>query len=246
MKPVIVWFRQDLRLADNPALGQVVATGCRVICLYVLDEGTPGQWRIGGASRWWLYESLQALKAQIEDIGGRFILRRGAADSVVHSLADEIGAGAVFWNRCYEPFAVVRDTAIKAKLAAAGVEAGTFNGSLLFEPWEVRTGGGTPFKVFTPFWRALRALPGDGKPVARPEALTALKGKVASNPLADWDLLPTKPDWAGGLREAWTPGEAGARARLSRFLKNLKGYRAARDRPGDADGTSHLSPHLHF
>ncbi len=136
--------------------------------------------------------------------------------------------------------------AVKAKLVQAGIETESFNGSLLFEPWEVKTGGGTPFKVFTPFWRAARALPGEVKPAARPKALTPFRGKVASDRLADWNLLPTRPDWAGGLRETWIPGEAGARQRLSRFLKNLKGYRAARDRPDDRDGTSHLSPHLHF
>ncbi len=246
MPPVIVWFRQDLRLADNPALTHAVATGAPVLALYVLDDETPGDWRLGGASRWWLHESLQALSGDLAEIGGSLILRRGAAASVVAALAREIGATAVFWNRCYEPYAVERDKRLKADLTGAGLVAASFNASLLTEPWEVRTGAGTPFKVYTPFWRALRALPDSGKPLPAPKRVTPFPGEVATDRLADWGLLPHEPDWAGGLRETWTPGEAGARRRLTRFLKHLEGYRAARDRPDDADGTSRLSPHLHF
>ncbi|HEX4303421.1 MAG TPA: deoxyribodipyrimidine photo-lyase [Rhizomicrobium sp.] len=246
MNPVIVWFRQDLRLADNPALTHAMATGAPVLGLYVLDDETPGAWRLGGASRWWLHESLQALSSNLAEICGRLILRRGRADTAVASLAKEVGAAGVVWNRCYEPYAVERDKRLKADLTQAGIAADSFNGSLLAEPWEVRTGAGTPFKVYTPFWRALRALPDSGKPLPAPKAITPFVGKVATDRLADWALLPHKPDWAGGLRETWMPGEAGARKRLSRFLKHLKGYRAARDRPDDDDGTSHLSPHLHF
>ena len=243
MAPVITWFRQDLRLADNPALAAALATGQPVLCLYIHDDETPGIWRSGGASRWWLHQSLQALSDDIEHIGGSLILRRGGAEDVLLRLVAETKATAVFWNRCYEPFAVERDKRLKTKVTQVGVRAESANGSLLFEPWEVRTGAGTPFKVFTPFWRAACALPGAGRPLPAPRRLTP--AAAASERLNDWHLLPTTPDWAGGLRAMWTPGEAGARARLKAFLKHLAGYREARDRPG-TEGTSRLSPHLHF
>jgi deoxyribodipyrimidine photo-lyase len=243
MAPVIIWFRQDLRLADNPALAAALATGQPVLCLYIHDDETPGIWRPGGASRWWLHQSLQVLSDDIGQIGGSLTLRRGAAEDVLLRLVADTQATAVFWNRCYEPFAVERDKRLKTKVTQVGVRAESFNGSLLFEPWEVRTGAGTAFKVFTPFWRAACALPGPGRPLPAPRKLTP--AAATSERLDDWHLQPTTPDWAGGLRAMWTPGEAGARARLKAFLKHLDGYRAARDRPG-TDGTSRLSPHLHF
>jgi deoxyribodipyrimidine photo-lyase len=240
MRPVIVWFRQDLRLADNPALTAAANTGAPVLCLYVLDDETPGKWRMGGASRWWLHKSLEVLGGHLSEIGGSLELHRGRAETVVPELTKAIGAQAVFWNRCYEPYAVARDQRLKATLP--GTES--FNGSLLFEPWEIRTGGGTPFKVFTPFWKAVRAMPEPARPLPAPQALKRLAGPEGER-LDDWKLLPHKPDWAGGLCADWTPGEAGAHKRLVAFLRHMKGYRTGRDRP-DHDATSRLSPHLHF
>ncbi len=149
MKPVIVWFRQDLRLADNPALRAAAATGAPLICLFVLDDQTPGDWKWGGASRWWLHHSLCSLDKSLD---GNLVLRRGDGAKIVKSLVKETGAEAVFWNRCYEPFAVERDKALKAELAVQ-----SFNGALLHEPWALTTKtGGKPFRVFTPFWKAMR------------------------------------------------------------------------------------------
>src|SRR5690606_3310069 len=145
-----------------------------------------------------------------------------------------------FWNRCYEPRAVSRDTALKSALSGAGVEVQSFHGSLLAEPWEIATGSGNPYKVFTPFWRALsqRAF---GTPLATPEKVPGHSG-IESENLGEWNLRPSKPDWAAGLREEWSPGEAAARAGLSHFVDGaMAQYREARDRPG-REGTSRLSP----
>jgi len=211
MKPIIVWFRQDLRLSDNPALIHAAETGSPLICLYVLDDEIPGDWRWGGASRWWLHHSLAALDKSLKAHKGRLVLRRGRADQIVKALVRDSGADMVVWNRCYEPFAVARDTALKSALTADGIDVQSFNTALLFEPWEIKTGSGTPFRVFTPFWNALRAKGDPGKPQPVPRELAFQKG-VESDALKDWKLLPTKPDWAKGFD--WTPGEEAARQTL--------------------------------
>jgi deoxyribodipyrimidine photo-lyase len=243
MRPALVWFRQDLRLDDNPALAAAAADGKPVICTYILDDEPPGPWRMGGASRWWLHLSLQALARRLESNGGALILRRGRAEAALTALIEETGADAVFWNRCYEPFAVARDTSLKSRLQKKSLRVESFNASLLFEPWMVTTREGNPFRVFTPFWRALRALPEPAKPM--PFAKPRFGEASGSERLEDWKLLPTKPDWAGGMRARWTPGEAGAQARLDAFLGRIEDYAQRRDRP-DIEATSRLSPHLHF
>eukprot|EP00658_Telonema_sp_P-2_P072889 TRINITY_DN61973_c0_g1_i1.p1 TRINITY_DN61973_c0_g1~~TRINITY_DN61973_c0_g1_i1.p1 ORF type:complete len:185 (+),score=16.59 TRINITY_DN61973_c0_g1_i1:57-611(+) len=149
-KPVIVWFRQDLRLSDNPALATAVATGAPVIPLFVLDEETPGQCAHGGASRWWLHESLTALQHSLQQQGASLVLRRGNAAEIIRSFAAETEARAVLWNRCYEPYAIQRDKALKSALKDDGIEVESFNAGLLFEPWEVKTKSGTPPKVYSP------------------------------------------------------------------------------------------------
>ena len=242
MKPIIVWFRQDLRLSDNPALAFAAKSGQPVICLYVLDDETPGVWAMGGASRWWLHHSLAALDAALHKKGGGLVLRRGVAAKIVKAVVKETGANAIAWNRCYEPFAVERDTALKKALEADGIAMESCNGSLLAEPWEIRTGGGTPFRVYTPFWRALRAQVHPGTPLQAPHKLSFHRD-VKSDSLKSWKLLPIKPDWAKGFD--WTPGEKAAHDALSGFMDRIGDYGTARDVPG-TDGTSRLSPHLHF
>jgi deoxyribodipyrimidine photo-lyase len=242
MKPFIVWFRQDLRLSDNPALTHAVTSGQPVICLYVLDDETPGDWKMGGASRWWLHHSLAALDASLRKKGGGLTLRRGNAAKVIKTLVRETGADSIAWNRCYEPFAIARGTALKAELAQQGIAVETCNGSLLAEPWEIKTGGGTPFKVYTPFWKALRAQPEPAAPL-RTHTKIVFHSGVKSDALKDWTLLPVKPDWSTGFD--WTPGEKAAHDALHEFLDHIGGYGTARDIPG-VEGTSRLSPHLHF
>ncbi len=243
--PSIVWFRQDLRLADNPALSAARDSGAPVLPVYVLDAAAGGDWSPGGASRWWLHHSLASLQRDLKAAGAPLCLRRGDSAQVIKELVAETGAAAVYWNRCYEPWAVARDKKLKADLKDQDVAVESFNGSLLVEPWELKTGQGGPYKVFTPFWKALQAR---GAPAAPLPGLRKLDGckRAESDSLDDWGLLPTQPDWAGGLRETWTPGEKGARERLADFLDEAaKDYKSDRDRP-DRAGTSRLSPHLHW
>ena len=244
--PVIVWFRQDLRLADNPALHEAVATGAPILPLYILDDAGAGAWNLGGAARWWLHHALAALQRDLAARGATLLLRRGPAAAVLAALIDETGAGAVHWNRCYEPALQARDTAIKAGLAGRGIAARSFNASLLFEPWTIATQSGEPFKVYTPFARACRAAPAPALPLPAPARLGIPALAPTTTPLAALDLLPTRPDWAGGLRATWTPGEAGAQTLLARFLEAaIDVYKDERNRP-DRASTSRLSPHLHF
>jgi deoxyribodipyrimidine photo-lyase len=244
--PVIVWFRQDLRLADNPALAAAVDSGRPVLPLFVLDDETPGAWRPGGASRWWLHHSLAALADDLAARGAPLLLRQGRADAVLPELVSGTGAGAVLWNRCYEPFAVARDHHIKAVLKDAGVDTRSFNAALLCEPWQAETGAGGPYKVFTPYWKSVSAGLAPPPPGPAPGPIAGLVDAPGGDALDDWGLLPAKPDWAGGLRETWRPGEAGARARLAAFLDDdLAAYAEDRDRP-DLSVTSRLSPHLHW
>jgi deoxyribodipyrimidine photo-lyase len=242
------WFRDDLRLADNPALAAALAHG-PTLCLYILDEG--GDRRpLGGAALWWLSRSLTALEADIRKKGGDLVLIRGDPAALLPRVVAEAKIGLVTWNRRYEAETIALDTALKAKLTAAGVSVTSCNGHLLNEPWEVESKVGEPMKVFTPYWRAARAKgePAASKPAPRriepaPLPASVTKGRLT---LADLALEPTKPDWAGGMRAAWTPGEAGAKTRLDDFLSGaLDGYGEGRNRP-DYVSTSRLSPHLRF
>lgn len=244
--PCLVWFRQDLRLADNPALSKAAASGRPVIAVYVLDDDTPGRWKMGAASLWWLHHSLTALANALGEHGIPLVLRRGNAEKVIPTLAEDCRAAEVVWNRCYEPFARKRDEAIKAALTAEGIDAASFNGALLVEPWTVQTKGDAPYRVFTPFWREARQHAGDVDPLPAPSRMRAPETTPESGDLADWELLPTAPDWAAGFAKVWTPGEAGARNTAAGFIDDrIPGYADNRDR-ADLDGTSRLSPHLHF
>jgi deoxyribodipyrimidine photo-lyase len=245
LSPLLVWFRQDLRLADNPALREAIATGAPVIPVYVLDDETAGAWAMGGASRWWLHRSLSSLTKDLGALGLSLILRRGNAQTCLDALIAETGAAGVYWNRCYEPFAVSRDKTIKADLEARGLAAKSFDASLLFEPWTIASKAGTPFRVFTPFWKACLAAEPPAMPVPAPMRASAPATWPASDKLADWALRPTKPDWSDGFA-FWEPGEAGAQKRLASFVdRALDDYAGARDLPG-VEGTSRLSAHLHF
>ncbi len=243
--PAIVWLRQDLRLADNPALRAALDTKRPLILLFVLDDETPGQWRIGGASRWWLHRSLEALGADIAKRGGLLVLRRGQATDVLLAVARDTEAGAVFWNRCYEPYATKRDAAIKEALRAKDVTVESCNGALLFEPWTVKTKTNEPYKVFTPFWRACQQMQ-PRAPLPSPKKLPGWTGKIASDNIASWALLPSKPNWAKSFEAEWQPGETGALTALNTFIEEkLSAYPEGRDQLGE-NGTSRLSPHLHW
>jgi deoxyribodipyrimidine photo-lyase len=244
--PVVVWFRQDLRLADNPALIAAAQSGAPVVPLYILDDAGHGAWAPGGASRWWLHHALEALGGALARLGSPLVLRRGEAAAVLDAVIAETGATRVLWNRCYEPALRARDEAIKSALSARGITARSTNAALLFEPWTIATQSGQQFKVYSPFARACRAAEAPPLPVAAPAELRAPAAAVASDALESWRLLPRAPDWAGGLRALWQPGEEGAQRRLARFLAEaVEGYKQERNRP-DLEATSRLSPHLHF
>jgi deoxyribodipyrimidine photo-lyase len=241
-RPTIVWLRDDLRVADNPALSAAVQRGAPVVVVFVLDDESPGIRPLGGASRWWLHHSLEALGEELSSRGSGLVLRRGAAVPEIIRLVEETDAGAVYWNRRYSA-ARGLDSDLKHSLRERGLTAASFQANLLFEPWTIATADGHPYRVFTPFWRACLHEPTPRAPLAAPERLRSLR--VASDSLADWELLPSKPDWAGGLAARWVPGEASANRALEEFATGALSDYDRRDFPA-LDSTSHLSPHLRF
>jgi deoxyribodipyrimidine photo-lyase len=240
--PVLVWFREDLRLSDHAAVAAAAERGAPVVPLYVLDE-TPERRPLGGASRWWLDKSLRALAASIAERGGRLALRRGDSEDQLRRLIDQSGATCVMMNRLFEPDGWARDKDIAHALKADGVEVKGFNGTLLTTPGTVLNGSGGPYKVYTPFMKALRAQATAPAHTLGPRDLSGAP-EVESDDIDGWGLHPTSPDWSTGF--LGEPGEVGATKALSDFLKTgLKTYADDRDRP-DRPGTSRLSPHLHF
>jgi len=241
---VLVWFRDDLRVDDNPALAAACASGAPVAALFILDDEAAGEWRPGGAARWWLHHSLVSLAASLKSLNIPLILRRGSSSAVLPDVVAAMGAMAVHWNRRYLPWSKALDSAIKAELRAQGVEVASHNAAMLREPWEVKTGAGGPFKVFTPFWRASVSMGDMPSPAHKPTQARGFSGVIASDALDAWNLLPKTPNWADGFSSHWLPGEAGALDNLQRFLdKGLLGYGDGRNIPGKV-GTSRLSPHL--
>ena len=245
-KPIILLFRQDLRLHDHAAFCAAARTGRPVIPCYILDDAAAGQWSAGGASRWWLHHSLKSLSESIKNLGGKLILRHGESISEITQLANEVDASAVFWSRGYEPFQIRLEDKLHNTLSTNDIEAKRFGGTLLVEPDEIRNNSGNPFKVFTPFWKAClrHAQPRPVKEI--PNEVAFYKKTITSDKLADWKLLPTNPDWASEFNEYWAPGEHGARQQLDQFLDDcVAEYKDQRDFP-DQWGTSRLSSHLHF
>jgi len=243
-RPNIYWFRRDLRLADNAGFLAAAAAG-PVIPTFVWAPEENGDWPPGGASRWWMHHSLASLGRSLERLGVPLVLRRGKSLETLLAIARESHAQGVYFERCYEPAAVIRDAQVERGLAAAGLTSRVFDGALLTDPAAVRTRGGNPFRVFTPFWRtartAVRIPPSAPPPVAaaRPDK------EVQSLELAELELLP-RVDWADGFRKRWQPGEAGAENALRALLgETVRDYGEKRDHPA-IDGTSRLSPHLHF
>lgn len=242
--PIILWFRQDLRLSDHPALTAALAAGEPILCLYVLDDVTPKSWAMGGASRWWLHHSLARLAADLEARGASLTLRSGPAAKVIEGLIAETGATGVYFTRGHAPWSAAEEQAVKRVCEKAGAQCRRFGGFLLFEPEDIRNGSGEPYKVYTPFSRACFAAPAPRVPKPAPKSIPGFAAK--SEKLASFALLPKKPDWSKGFSPLWQPGEAGAQARLKEFLKNrIAIYGEQRNFPG-IEATSGLSPHLHF
>ncbi|UCF68100.1 MAG: deoxyribodipyrimidine photo-lyase [Acidobacteriota bacterium] len=244
-RATLVWLRQDLRVGDNPALRAALDRGASVIPVYVWSAEEEQPWSPGAASRWWLDRSLHALDEQLRRRESRLTIAVGSAEHALLEIARQTGADAVFWNRRYEPTIVERDKQLKTAVQAAGLEARSFNGALLFEPWEVRTGDDKPYRVFTPFWRRCLSRAEPDKPLPAPRELPAPERWPSTLEIDDLGLLP-RIDWAEGLRHQWSPGEVGARRQLERFVgRALRSYDDDRNRP-DLDGSSRLSPFLHF
>lgn len=237
--PSILWLRRDLRLTDQAALVAACGVG-PVVPVYVLDDDTPRHRRMGAASRWWLHHSLERLDEALRAHGSRLILRRGRCDEVLAALAQETGARAVHALHHYEPWWRNAERAVAARLVLH-----LHHGNYLAPPGTVLTGSGTPFKIYTPFWRALVERMPPPPPLPAPECIPAPPQWPTSEALADWALLPTKPDWAADFRAEWTPGEAGALDRLETFVDRAARYEQRRNLPS-VEGTSRLSPHLHF
>ncbi len=238
-KPVIVWLRRDLRLADHAAFAAAAARG-PVLPVYVLDDETPAHRRMGGASRWWLHHSLAALDEALRGKGSRLILRRGKSEEVLAALVAQAGASEVHALHHYEPWWRNAERAVAKRL-----DLHLHHGNYLAPPGSVVTGSGSPYKIYTPFWRALCQQMPPPPPLSEPARIAAPQVWPDSDSLDSWNLLPTRPDWAGGLREEWTPGEAGALARLDAFLGRAPKYEQRRNQPA-VEGTSRLSPHLAF
>ncbi|WP_045104839.1 cryptochrome/photolyase family protein [Legionella hackeliae] len=241
MSIAIVWFRQDLRLSDNPAFASACNEHEVVIPIFIFDKETSV---LGSAQKWWLHYSLNELANSLADWGLPFVLRAGNPFDILMGLIQESRADAVYWNRCYEPNAIRRDTNIKTALLEQGIAVHSTNGSLLNEPWCIKNQSGDYFKVFTPFWKQCL------KTLAIPKPFTISnhpqKLELHSDVLDDWNLLPKKPNWAFNFSNYWQPGEKGAQEKLKHFIQNkLKRYKTHRDVPIE-DATSKLSPHLHF
>lgn len=245
MKTSVVWFRQDLRLRDNPALQAAVQDRGKIIPLFIWSPGEEGPWPAGAASRWWLHQSLKRLDGALHTKNSRLIIRRGKGLPVLLRVIRETGADAVYWNRRYEPAPVKRDRVIERQLRGRGLKVETHNASLLFEPWEIQNGQGRPYKVFTPFWNRCLSHGSLAEPLPVPRDLPAPGRWPASLTVEELGLEP-RAGRTKGIGKAWCPGEQGAMRALKKFLgEAVFSYKTGRDRPGRA-GTSRLSPHLHF
>ena len=242
---IIVWFRKDLRLQDNPAFAAAVNTGEPVLPVYIHAPAEEGEWSPGAASNWWLHHALQSLAVALGDFGLSLIIREGPSLASLHQLAAAVSAKTVYWNRRYEPLVIKRDKTIKAELCKSGLEAKSFNASLLFEPHELKNQSGGPFRVFTPFWKHLR-----NQSIPTPVSLGRDHPAAPRKPpdTLDLDALQLTPriNWDNGFHQHWSPTLQGAQASLRQFVdQRIEAYKDQRDMPA-IPATSRLSPYLHF
>ena len=244
ISPVILWFRKDLRLDDNLALAAAVDAERPVIPVYILEPQASENGPLGAAQAWWLHHSLTRLQDALKAIGSDLVLLQGEADVVLETLVSHTGADTVLWNRRHDTHGIAVDTAIKQQLKDGGIDARSFAGQLLHDPAKLKTGSGGPYRVYTPFWRAIEKGDEPAPPIEAPKRLSAPAHWPESEVLDSWTLLPTKPDWAKTFLEIWTPGEAAAHEKLEDFVEGaISGYKQGRDFPAKAS-TSLLSPHL--
>lgn len=241
-RPLILWFRRDLRLADHPMLAEALDSGRPLLPVFVLDPETEA---IGAAAKWRLGEGIAAFAKALEGLGSRLLLRRGSALEVLQALAEETGAEGVRWSRLYDPDSVTRDRAVKAGLRAAGLSAESHAGHLLHEPWDVQTGQGGFYKVYTPYWNAVRQR-SVADAIRAPKRLPAPECWPASDRLADWRMGAAMQRGAAVVARYACVGEAAAQGRLAEFVEDrLARYAEARDLPG-VEATSRLSENLTY
>lgn len=235
----ILWFRQDLRIDDNPALCESAKHNA-VLPIYILDDHDP----IGAASRWWLHHSLDALNQSLE---GKLNIYQGNAETILKNLCEKKNIDVVYWNRCYEAWSQQREENVEALLDTLNVKHESFNASLLWEPWENLKSDGTPYKVFTPFYKkgCLGAALPPRKPISAPKKISFIHDPENKTTLKELALLPEIP-WDKQMKMTWKIGEEAAQQRLNDFLSDgIEHYKKGRDFPAE-DSVSRLSPHLHF
>ena len=239
----LVWFRQDLRVTDNPALREASSRG-KILPVYILDDDNAGEERMGAASRVWLHFSLKDLTRSLNN---NLQVFSGDAEKVIHKLVKKYHVSKVVWNRCYEPWRIKRDKKIKSKLEELSIEVESFNGSLLWEPWTIKNKQDKPYKVFTPFYRkgCLKA-PSPRKPLRKPSSIRCVSEDNSLKSINGLSLLPQTLDWHKGMCEHWDISQQGAKSYLDDFLDDgINDYKEGRNFPAKKN-VSRLSPYLHF
>lgn len=254
MSATLIWFRQDLRLEDNPALDYALKQGRPIVPVYIWETNAKTQYLPGAAQRWWLHHSLKALENSLnDDLGLRLLLLEGKTEEILEKLVSAYQVEEIVWNRCYEPWRVEHDKKLKQFWRQRGLHVESFNSALLLEPWEILNQQHQPFKVYTPFWktclkqyqpRVLLSKPVSKRllPLPHPNLDSSLKFQYLKT--ETW--LPTQPNWASDFSTHWEPGEKGAHKRLKHFVKNHLATYAERRDFLDTSTTSLLSPHLHW
>jgi len=245
-KPAIVWFRDDLRLADHPALNAAVASGNPVLAIYILDEVSDGIRSMGAAQKWFLHHALLGLSYGLKSFGSRLDVFEGSSTEIIRRLAAETGASAIYWNRRCGEAELAIDAGLKSALHKNGLTVKSFQGNLLHEPYSLKTGSDGPYRVYSPFWRAITSQGEPREPMQAPDKIGSATCPDGTIGIDDLRLLPSRPNWAKGWEEVWQADEKGAAKMLETFLdEGLNGYATGRDFPSKQH-VSRLSPFLRF
>jgi deoxyribodipyrimidine photo-lyase len=244
----ILWFRRDLRLQDNPALHACIESGNPFLPIFILEDESHNPWGLGSASKWWLHHSLQELKQNMRGLGSDLLIFRGDPADIFSHIQSKMEISHVYWNRRYEPTAIKDDKNLKKLLENLDIEVKSFSASLLREPWEILKDNGDPYRVFTPFWKKLVKTGPAHLQHRIPDSLPPLPRNTSNLKTITLDTLKLLPDipWDSEFAKYWQPGESGARKILKTFIQSaISHYPDTRDIPA-GNGTSRLSPHLHF
>ncbi len=243
--PVVVWFRLDFRVDDNPALHAAIETGAPIIPLYIWSPEEEGKWPPGAASQYWLHHALLSLQQELENRGSKLILRKGTILNELVNITTEFGAKSIFWNRCYEPAVIKRDSKIKKALKQENINVQSFNGHLLFEPHQISNKQGGPFKVYTPFWKHYRTLDISPAKASDKKKYTAPAKWPGSLNINEFGFIPGIK-WYTNIEKSWDMSLAGVKKRIKKFINDpIQHYQEQRDYPA-TDGISRMSPYLHF